>query len=55
MYFKMDMKNFLVFTVFGTLIWNAVLVYLGRFAGEAWEKVNTILIFIQHLSEYFWQ
>lgn len=37
---KMNMKKFLLLTTLGTLIWNAVLVYLGRLAGEGWEKVS---------------
>lgn len=40
---KMDIKKFLLFTALGTLVWNTVLVYLGRLAGEAWEKVNGYL------------
>jgi membrane protein DedA with SNARE-associated domain len=36
---KMNMKKFLLLTTLGTLIWNTVLVSLGRLAGEAWEKV----------------
>ncbi|MDR0979732.1 MAG: DedA family protein [Candidatus Nomurabacteria bacterium] len=36
-----DMKlgPFLTFTASGTLIWNIVLVWAGRFAGGVWEKV----------------
>jgi membrane protein DedA with SNARE-associated domain len=34
---KMKASVFLPLTVLGTLIWNVVLVYLGRFAGDTWE------------------
>ncbi|MCG0275444.1 MAG: DedA family protein [Thermosediminibacteraceae bacterium] len=34
---KMKLSTFLLLTASGTFIWNVVLVYLGRFAGEAWE------------------
>ncbi|NLA58743.1 MAG: DedA family protein [Firmicutes bacterium] len=40
---KMKLGIFLPLTIMGTLIWNTVLVYLGRLAGEAWEKVVSYL------------
>jgi len=30
---------FLLFTVAGTFIWNTVLIFLGRIAGDAWENM----------------
>jgi len=36
---KMKVPVFLVLTTLGTSLWNIVLVYLGRAAGQAWEKV----------------
>ncbi len=36
---RMNMVIFLILTTVGTFIWNAVLVYLGAFAGTSWEKV----------------
>jgi membrane protein DedA with SNARE-associated domain len=40
---KMKLAVFLPLTILGTLIWNTVLVYLGRLAGEAWEIVVSYL------------
>lgn len=36
---KMQMFPFLSLTVIGTFIWNVVLVFLGRIAGNAWETI----------------
>ncbi len=36
---KMDLKPFLILTTLGTLIWNIVLVYLGKLAGDNWESI----------------
>lgn len=36
---KMRLGPFLSFTVIGTFIWNVVLVYLGRIAGNAWDTI----------------
>jgi membrane protein DedA with SNARE-associated domain len=36
---KMQMLPFLSLTVIGTFIWNVVLVFLGRIAGNAWETI----------------
>lgn len=36
---KMKITVFLALTTIGTFIWNLVLVYLGRVAGQAWEKI----------------
>ena len=37
---RMQFVPFLVFTVAGSLLWNTVLVYAGRIAGDSWEKVS---------------
>lgn len=37
---RMQFVPFLVFTAAGSLLWNTVLVYAGRIAGESWEKVS---------------
>ncbi|MGI6005381.1 MAG: DedA family protein [Christensenellales bacterium] len=36
---RMPLKIFLPLTAVGTLIWNVVLVFLGRMAGNAWESI----------------
>jgi membrane protein DedA with SNARE-associated domain len=36
---RMKMNIFLLLTVIGTFIWNTVLVFLGRLAGNAWDRV----------------
>ena len=36
---KMPMLLFLFLTTTGSLIWNTVLIFLGRFAGESWGKI----------------
>ena len=37
---RMPFVPFLVFTAAGSLLWNTVLVYAGRTAGDSWEKVS---------------
>ena len=37
---RMPFVPFLVFTAAGSLLWNTVLVYAGRIAGDSWEKVS---------------
>ena len=37
---RMPFVPFLVFTAVGSLLWNTVLVYAGRIAGDSWEKVS---------------
>ena len=37
---RMPFVPFLVFTAAGSLLWNTVLVYAGRLAGDSWEKVS---------------
>lgn len=36
---KMAMVPFLALTTVGSLIWNTVLILLGRFAGQSWDKI----------------
>jgi len=36
---KMQMGSFLLLTAAGTAIWNTVLVFLGKFAGDAWVNI----------------
>ncbi len=40
---KMKLPKFLLLTTTGTAIWNTVLVFLGKSAGEAWEDLNGYL------------
>jgi membrane protein DedA with SNARE-associated domain len=47
---KMNGKRFLLLTTLGTLIWNTVLVYLGRLAGQGWEKVSGYFDFYTAIS-----
>ena len=37
---RMQFVPFLVFTAAGSLLWNTVLVYAGRIAGDSWAKVS---------------
>lgn len=37
---RMPFVPFLVFTAAGSILWNTVLVYAGRIAGDSWEKVS---------------
>ena len=36
---KMNFRTFILLTAAGTYIWNFVLVFLGRFAGQAWYSI----------------
>ncbi|MFO7153071.1 MAG: DedA family protein [Bacillota bacterium] len=36
---RMKMTVFLPLTAVGTFIWNTVLVFIGRWAGDAWDRV----------------
>lgn len=40
---RMSKGKFLLYTTFGTTIWNMVLVCLGAFAGAGWERMNKYL------------
>lgn len=43
---KMNLSVFMLFTTLGTFIWNAVLVWLGVYAGASWEKI------VNYMSTY---
>lgn len=40
---KMPMVKFLLYTLFGSLIWNTVLIIVGSIVGENWTKIVGIL------------
>ena len=40
---KMKFVGFLLLTILGTFIWNMVLIYLGRLAGEAWGVIASYM------------
>jgi membrane protein DedA with SNARE-associated domain len=40
---KMSWKVFTILTTIGTLIWNLVLILLGRAAGSAWTEVSAMI------------
>ena len=40
---KMNFFNFSVYTVIGSLIWNAILVYLGVILGNNWQMISFYL------------
>lgn len=46
---KMNMKNFLRYSLLGGLVWSSFLVVLGYFFGYAAEKIN---VYIQNASYY---
>jgi len=40
---RMDFKKFCIYTLLGSSLWNLMFAYLGKWMGENWEKVETIL------------
>lgn len=40
---EFSIKKFLLFTAGGSLIWNAVLILIGRFAGASWENFSVLI------------
>jgi membrane protein DedA with SNARE-associated domain len=40
---KMNLKLFILLTSIGTFIWNVILIYLGRLAGETWGIVASYI------------
>lgn len=42
---KMSLKLFILLTSIGTFIWNVILIYLGRLAGETWGIVASYIDF----------
>ncbi|GFN23891.1 DedA family protein [Thermanaeromonas sp. C210] len=49
----MKLGVFLPLTILGTLIWNSVLVYLGRLAGHAWETIAMYFNFYSMVAAAF--
>lgn len=47
---KMPMGVFLLYTTAGTFLWNTVLVHLGVFAGESWERVAEYIDLYAHAT-----
>ncbi|WP_339323157.1 DedA family protein [Paenibacillus sp. FSL W8-0194] len=47
---RMKFGLFLLFTTFGTLIWNTVLVYLGAALGESWESIVHYMDMYSHFT-----
>lgn len=47
----MSFRRFAVFTVLGTLVWNAVLVTAGRFLGRRWDSVLAV---VDRLESVLW-
>ncbi|MFB1097274.1 DedA family protein [Terribacillus sp. JSM ZJ617] len=45
---NMHFGMFLLYSTFGTLIWNAVMVMLGVWLGASWESVETYLGYYQY-------
>lgn len=43
---KMKFSTFIIFSFFGSLIWNIALILLGKFAGESWNIV------LSHITNY---
>ena len=39
----MNFFNFSIYTIIGSLIWNAVLVYFGIFLGDNWQLISFYL------------
>lgn len=46
---KMPMVKFLLYTLFGSLIWNMVLIIVGSIVGENWTKIVGILDTYSHV------
>ena len=40
---EFPIKRFLIFTAGGSLIWNAVLIVVGRLAGASWERFSVLI------------
>lgn len=46
---KMRLSKFLIYTALGTIIWNTVLMLLGKYMGSNWSKISS---FISEFSHY---
>lgn len=40
---RMPIKQFMIYTILGTAIWNTILVSLGRIAGSNWQLISNII------------
>ena len=53
---KMKMSIFLPLTTIGSFVWNVVLIYLGKVAGEAWHNMNIpSFLFYHNLKRYIYR
>ena len=46
---EMSMVKFLLYTLFGSLIWNTVLIIMGNVVGENWTKIVNVLDTYSHI------
>lgn len=46
---EMSMFKFLLYTLFGSLIWNTVLIIVGSVVGENWTKIVNVLDTYSHI------
>ena len=46
---EMAMGKFLIYTTTGSLIWNAVLLFVGSKMGENWKKIETLISRYSHI------
>ena len=46
---EMSMIKFIIYTLFGSAIWNTVLVYVGAFAGNQIDNILNILDNVSHI------
>lgn len=46
---EMELYKFLIYTIFGSTIWNTVLVLLGEKLGSSWERVVTVFSDFSHI------
>jgi len=45
---KMDVKKFITYTFWGSLIWSILLVYVGYTLGQNWDEIRSWL----HIADY---
>lgn len=46
---KMKITKFLILTLIGTVIWNTIIIIIGRYAGAYWEDIVIIMNKYSHL------
>lgn len=46
---KMRFTKFIIYTFFGTFIWNFILIYIGKITGDNWENISSV---ISKFSDY---